>query len=51
MRFPTWRAPKWASIPVQMRFNGAFQKTLVNRLTRTTRELSQFIKGAAQQPA
>ena len=42
---------KWASIPVQMRFNGAFQKTLVNRLARTTRELGQFIKEAAQQPA
>jgi hypothetical protein len=34
-----------------MRFNGAFQKTLVNRLARTTRELGKFIKGAAQQPA
>ncbi len=42
---------KWASIPVQMRFNGAFQKTLVNRLARTTRELGQFIKEAARQPA
>ncbi len=38
---------KWASIPVQMRFNGAFQKTLVSRLARTTRELGKFIKGAA----
>jgi len=38
---------QWGSIPVQMRFNGAFQKTLVNRLARTTRELGKFIKGAA----
>ena len=42
---------KWGSIPVQMRFNSAFQKTLVNRLARTTRELGKFIKGAPQQPA
>ncbi|MEE9266761.1 MAG: cyclic nucleotide-binding domain-containing protein, partial [Gammaproteobacteria bacterium] len=38
---------QWGSIPVQMRFNGAFQKTLVSRLARTTRELGKFIKGAA----
>lgn len=42
---------KWGSIPVQMRFNNAFQKTLVDRLTRTTRELGRFIKSSAQQPA
>ena len=30
---------KWGSIPVQMRFNNAFQRVLVERLTRTTREL------------
>ena len=42
---------KWASIPVQMRFNVASQKLLVERLERTTRELGKFIKKAAQQPA
>ncbi len=42
---------KWGSIPVQMRFNSAFQKTLVQRLERTTRELGRFIKEAARQPA
>ena len=42
---------KWGSIPVQMRFNNAFQKTLVERLERTTRELGKFIKEAARQPA
>jgi serine/threonine protein kinase len=30
---------EWASIPVQMRFNRAFQKTLIDRLARTTRAL------------
>lgn len=42
---------KWGSIPVQMRFNSAFQKTLVERLERTTRELGKFIKEAARQSA
>ena len=41
----------WGSIPVQMRFNGAVQKLLVERLERTTRELGKFIGKAAQQPA
>ena len=38
----------WGSIPVQMRFNNAFQKTLVERLERTTRELGKFIKESAR---
>ena len=42
---------KWGSIPVQMRFNNAFQRTLVDRLTRTTRELGRFIKESARQTA
>ena len=42
---------KWGSIPVQMRFNSAFQRTLVERLERTTRELGKFIKEAARQSA
>jgi len=42
---------KWGSIPVQMRFNSAFQKTLVERLERTTRELGKFIKESARQSA
>lgn len=42
---------KWGSIPVQMRFNNAFQKTLVERLSRTTRELGKFIKDSARQTA
>ena len=42
---------KWGSIPVQMRFNGAVQKLIVERLERTTRELGKLIKKAAQQPA
>lgn len=33
----------WASIPVQMRFNKAFQKTLVERLLRTTLELAKHV--------
>jgi len=32
---------EWASIPVQMRFNKAFQHVLIERLMRTTRELAQ----------
>ncbi len=31
----------WASIPVQMRFNKAFQKTLIERLIATSRELAE----------
>ncbi len=31
----------WASIPVQMRFNRAFQKTLIERLIASSRELAQ----------
>jgi len=42
---------KWGSIPVQMRFNSAFQKTLVDRLARTTRELGNFIRETNRQPA
>ena len=42
---------KWGSIPVQMRFNNAFQNTLVDRLARTTRELGNFIREAGRQPA
>jgi serine/threonine protein kinase len=42
---------KWGSIPVQMRFTNAFQRTLVDRLTNTTRELGKFIKQSARQPA
>ncbi len=42
---------KWGSIPVQMRFTNAFQRTLVDRLTRTTRELGKFIKDSARQSA
>lgn len=42
---------KWGSIPVQMRFTTAFQRTLVDRLTRTTRELGKFIKESARQTA
>jgi serine/threonine protein kinase len=42
---------KWGSIPVQTRFNGAFQKLLVERLERTTRALGKFIKKAAEQTA
>ena len=37
----------WGSIPVQMRFTNAFQRTLANRLTKTTRELGKFIKKSA----
>ncbi len=33
----------WASIPVQMRFNKAFQRTLVERLLRTTMELAKHV--------
>jgi len=32
---------EWASIPVQMRFNKAFQKTLIDRLSRTTQALAE----------
>jgi len=32
---------EWASIPVQMRFNKAFQAVLIERLARTTRELAR----------
>ena len=32
---------EWASIPVQLRFNKAFQATLIDRLARTTRELAK----------
>jgi serine/threonine-protein kinase len=32
---------EWASIPVQLRFNKAFQQVLIQRLARTTRELAQ----------
>lgn len=39
---------KWGSIPVQMRFNSAFQKTLVERLSRTTRELGRYIRESAR---
>jgi signal-transduction protein with cAMP-binding, CBS, and nucleotidyltransferase domain len=42
---------KWGSIPVQMRFNSAFQNALVERLARTTRELGKFIKQASRQSA
>ena len=42
---------KWGSIPVQMRFNTAFQRTLVERLTHTTRELGKFIKQSPRQHA
>lgn len=42
---------KWGSIPVQMRFNSAFQRTLVNRLTRTTRDLGRLIKESARRSA
>jgi len=35
---------KWGSIPVQMRFNNAFQRILVERLARTTRELGKLMK-------
>ena len=41
----------WGSIPVQMRFNSAFQKTLARRLATTTRELGKFVKDAARQTA
>lgn len=41
----------WGSIPVQMRFTNAFQRTLVNRLTKTTRELGKFIKESARKSA
>jgi eukaryotic-like serine/threonine-protein kinase len=33
----------WASIPVQMRFNKAFQQVLVERLARTTFELAKHV--------
>ena len=33
----------WASIPVQMRLNKAFQRTLVERLLRTTMELAKHV--------
>ncbi|MDQ6959763.1 MAG: cyclic nucleotide-binding domain-containing protein, partial [Mariprofundaceae bacterium] len=33
----------WASIPVQMRFNKAFQKTLIERLIASSRELAEWI--------
>jgi serine/threonine-protein kinase len=42
---------KWGSIPVQMRFTSAFQRTLVKRLAKTTRELGKYIKEAATQTA
>ena len=42
---------KWASIPLQMRFTNAFQRTVVKRLTNTTRELGKFIKETATQTA
>ena len=32
---------EWASIPVQMRFNKAFQQILIDRLSHTTRDLAQ----------
>jgi serine/threonine protein kinase len=38
---------KWASIPLQMRFTNAFQRTVVKRLATTTRELGKLIKDAA----
>jgi serine/threonine protein kinase len=34
---------EWASIPVQMRFNKAFQSTLIRRLARTTHELAKHL--------
>jgi serine/threonine-protein kinase len=34
---------EWASIPVQMRFNKAFQSVLIERLARTTRELAKHL--------
>jgi len=34
---------EWASIPVQMRFTKAFQRTLIERLTRTTYELAKHV--------
>jgi serine/threonine protein kinase len=33
----------WASIPVQMRFNKAFQQVLIERLARTTFELAKYV--------
>ncbi len=33
----------WASIPVQMRFNKAFQQVLIERLARTTFELAKHV--------
>ena len=33
----------WASIPVQIRLNKAFQRTLVERLLRTTMELAKHV--------
>ena len=38
---------KWGSIPVQMRFNDALRRTLVERLRRTTRQLGKYRKNAA----
>lgn len=31
----------WASIPCQMKFNKVFQRTLIDRLVRTSQELSR----------
>ncbi len=42
---------KWGSIPVQMRFNNAFQRVVVERLTRTTRELGKLMKKSTRQTA
>lgn len=42
---------KWGSIPVQMRFNNAFQRVVVERLTRTTRELAKLMKESTRQTA
>lgn len=42
---------KWGSIPVQMRFNNAFQRVVVERLTRTTRELGKLMKESTRQTA
>ena len=33
----------WAWIPVQMRVNKAFQRTLIDRLMRTTLELAKHV--------
>lgn len=41
----------WASIPLQMRFTNAFQRTVVKRLAHTTRELGKLIKDTAIQTA